>query len=568
MPDVPFRVDLLKKMHLFHGIGEAYLTAIAQAMEEDTYEEDGKLICRQGTKTDFLYIIYDGAVTVYSVLKGKENKIASLFRGDYFGEQSLINNNFHNATVRANRGTIVLKLPRKEFVKLLRKTPNLKRNFTTMIQSRSLARKLNFPWLNENEVIYYISRIHYFWLLQKLFTPTVVFIVFGLISAFLFIISQNYPELLFLEIVLSSLVMVAVFLWGIWRYIDWTNDYHIITNQRVIHITRTIAIYDFRSEIRMDMIMSVTRDTNFLGRLFRFGTVIVRTLTGEIMMTLVRYPHQMVVMIEEYKARTKDIRQVQDERAIKDAIRKKIGLEPLDADQSIQGEPAESAPIPQKKVKKPGFAQIFLQYLHEMFDPRKEVGGTVTYHKHWIALWRTAAIPTIILVGLFIAVPFVYRLLSWDLVPLAFAVWIFVSIGVLLWWGYEFWDWRNDIYQITPDQILAIHRKPLGDEDRKAASLDNILSINYERRGIIELLLSYGTVKIQVGNVDFSFIDVSEPANVQNDIQQRITQYRQRKQEAQAAAERDRMAEWLAMYHKTMGEIDQQTGQTRDIESG
>lgn len=566
MPDLPFRVDLLKKMHLFHGIDEAYLTTIAQAMQEETYEEDGELICRKGTKTDFLYIIYDCDVTVYNVIKGKEVKLTSLFRGDYFGEQSLINNSFHNATVRARRGTILLKIPRKEFAKLFKKIRSLKRNFVTMIESRRLARKLNFPWLNENEVIYYISRIHYFWLLQKLFAPTMLLVMLMLIAGFLFFISQGAGiDILIFEAMLVGLFMLAVLLWGAWRYIDWTNDFHIITNQRVIHITRTIAIYDFRSEIRMDMIMSVSRDTNFLGRFFRFGTVIVRTLTGEIVMHLVRYPHQMVVMIEEYKARTKDIRQVQDERAIKDAIRKKIGLEPLDAGQNEQAEPA---PAPPKKEKKPGLVNTLLAYLHEIFDPRKEVDGTVTYHKHWIALWRTASIPTIILAGLFVAVPFFYRLLDWDLVPLAFTVWIIVSLGVLLWWGYEFWDWRNDIYQITPEQVLAIHRKPLGDEDRRAASLDNILSIKYERRGIWELLLSYGTVKIQVGTVDFSFIDVSEPANVQNDIQQRITQHRQKKQEAQAAAERDRMAEWLAMYHKTMSEVEKQAGQTRDTESG
>jgi hypothetical protein len=567
MPDLPFRVDLLKKMHLFHGVRDEYLVTIATAMQEQSYIEDNETVFKQGDKTNFLYVIYDGEVRISRQVKGsKEEILTSLFRGDYFGEQALLNDSRHDATVRASPGTVLLKLPRTDFQKMIKKMPRLRRNFQTMMKSRSMARKFKFPWLNKDEVIYYISRIHYFWLVQKLFAPMILLLLMILFSIAIFTATSALGEnVLMAEAVILGLMLGAVLLVIGWRYIDWTNDYHIITNQRVIHMTRTIAIYDFRSEIRMDMIMSVTRDTNFLGRFFKFGTVVVRTLTGEIFMQLVKYPHQMVVMVEEYKARTKDIRQVEDERAIKDAIRKKLGYEPLVTTPPESVEQSAPASEENKAIKKPGVISILLGYIHELFDPRKEVDGTVTYHKHWIALWRTASIPTLSLLGL-IAALFIIPIL--EQLGVFLLLWFIIFLGFLGWWGYEFWDWRNDLYQVTPEQILAIHRKPLGDEDRKAASLDNIMSINYERRGIIELLLSYGTVNIQVGNVDFSFIDVSEPANVQNDIQQRITQYRLKKQQAQAAAERERMAEWLAMYHKTMGEIDKQAGQTRDSESG
>ena len=85
MPDIPFRVDLLKKMHLFHGVRDEYLVTIATAMQEQSYTEDGEVVFKQGDKTNFLYIIYDGEVSIFMKLKdNKEENLTSLFRGDYF----------------------------------------------------------------------------------------------------------------------------------------------------------------------------------------------------------------------------------------------------------------------------------------------------------------------------------------------------------------------------------------------------------------------------------------------------------------------------------------------------
>jgi hypothetical protein len=38
-----------------------------------------------------------------------------------------------------------------------------------------------------------------------------------------------------------------------------------------------------------------------------------------------------------------------------------------------------------------------------------------------------------------------------------------------VWWFYEYVDWINDIYILTPDQIMDIYRTPLGREDKKTA---------------------------------------------------------------------------------------------------
>ena len=51
--------------------------------------------------------------------------------------------------------------------------------------------------------------------------------------------------------------------------------------------------------------------------------------------------------------------------------------------------------------------------------------------------------------------------------------------------------------------------------------------------------------------------------SVQLDIVRRQQGRLAKKRETEIAGERDRMAEWLAMYHRTMAEIDREKNQSR-----
>jgi hypothetical protein len=137
------------------------------------------------------------------------------------------------------------------------------------------------------------------------------------------------------------------------------------------------------------------------------------------------------------------------------------------------------------------------------------------------------------------------------------AIWLVVfilSIPVAGWWVYEFVDWQNDIYQVTPERILDIHRKPLGAESRKEAPLDNVLSLKYERPGLLGILLNFGTVTAKVATEDFKFEGVYDPVGVQNDVYRRL----EARNAAREKAERDRrqgeFVEWFEVYHKVANE--------------
>ena len=194
---------------------------------------------------------------------------------------------------------------------------------------------------------------------------------------------------------------------------------------------------------------------------------------------------------------------------------------------------------------------------------RTEDGSTITYHKHVFVFFRNAS-PY--MAGFFIALSsfLIWPLVMGYIMPLWLVMLVLFGMFVLFFVvAYEYVDWKNDIYQVTVDQIIDVTRSPFGTEDRKAAPLENILSTEYKRRGFIGMALNFGSVTIMVGGAQYKFEDVVDPPSVQLDIVRRQQGRLAKKRETEIAGERDRMAEWLAMYHRTMAEIDREKNQSR-----
>jgi hypothetical protein len=121
----------------------------------------------------------------------------------------------------------------------------------------------------------------------------------------------------------------------------------------------------------------------------------------------------------------------------------------------------------------------------------------------------------------------------------------------LLWWGYHYLDWSNDIYRVTPEQILDIEKKPLGREEKKVASLDSILSLEHLRAGIIQIIFNYGTVTINIGQEKFLFYTVYNPDQVQQEIADRMEARNQKIRKAEAERERERILDQMIAYYHT-----------------
>ncbi len=552
MPDTSARLAFLKQSHLFRGLNDKDLAAVAEIMKEDTYTEE-QTIFSEGTAADSFYIIFKGQIRLTRRLKDRSINVATLFPGDYFGERGLLKGGIRNATAKAEPGTTLLILYRAEFKKLLSRIPTLWNNFDLMMDSRQLASDLNFAWLSENEVIYFLARKHYVVLLRMLVWPLLgLFFALGFLGmGFTLEDTASGLPIGLAAGGLGGFLFILMLAWAAWLYLDWSNDFYVVTNQRVVYLEKVIGLYDNRQEAPMSTILSVNMEADYWGRqFFDYGTVVVRTFVGQIRMTYVRHPLQAAAMIEEYWNRTKQEVRKMDEESIKNTIRAKLGAQKRDLP-APPPMPKPIPPVPQSGVK---------TTWDKLFPMRQEDGGTVIYHKHWFVLIRNT-LPQSGGMLLVLASLIAYPILLGPMPLWLFFILFTTLAGLALWGFYGYEDWKNDIYQVTPDQIIDVYKKPFGVEDRKAAPLDGILSTEYKRNGIIEILLNYGTVYISVGGTNFDFDDVADPPTVQQDIVRRLQVRLQKKKESDVAGERERMAEWLAYYYKTIQEIEEERKQ-------
>jgi hypothetical protein len=65
---------------------------------------------------------------------------------------------------------------------------------------------------------------------------------------------------------------------------------------------------------------------------------------------------------------------------------------------------------------------------------------------------------------------------------------------MFLWIVYSFFDWINDLYIIEPDSVKDINKKPFAKKDINIAMMGKIQSVRFRKKGIIQLLLNFGTL--------------------------------------------------------------------------
>lgn len=112
-------LDLIRRVPLFSMLTDAQAASVADAVVKRRFKR-GETIVEQGKKSNALFILLNGRARVITADgRGREVILATLAPGDHIGEMSLIDNEPHSATVRAEVQTDVLMLGRLEFARCL-----------------------------------------------------------------------------------------------------------------------------------------------------------------------------------------------------------------------------------------------------------------------------------------------------------------------------------------------------------------------------------------------------------------------------------------------------------------
>ncbi len=535
--------ELLELVHFLRDLEREDLLALTRKMREEIYEAD-EIIERAGSPVHALYFILKGGVKVLDPLpEGGFSPRVTLEPGDVIGEMELVLDEPWIATLQAVGETILLRWRTEDVLTFLNLHPEALEHMRFAAESIVLSRQIDFSWLGEDEVVYGLARKHRFFLLQGEALPVVLLAIAATSGWWAYQTGLSLFGWLGAGVALVGLAL------SVWQWIDWRNDYYIVTDRRAVWLEKVVAIYDSRREAPLRQVLSVSVSTDVIGRLLDYGDVIIRTFTSQVVFRNCKSPRAMAALVEEHWHRVQMQKDEQDQEAKAAAVR--TILVPEETPAILEpDEPVPPAAPPKPPASRP--AAIGLGRWN--FLMRFEERGVITYRKHWAVLLQGILLPSIavlIVVGLL-------ALRAAGMIRVFSTLWYTLGVLLLLvptasWWAYEFVDWANDIYQVTPTHIIDIYKKPLARELRKVAPLENILGTEVDRKGIVGLILNYGTVTANVGTARFDFDGVFDPIGVQEDINRAIEAYLEQKREGERRQREVEMVEWLNVYHEEIG---------------
>lgn len=535
-------VALLSRIHLFRSLPPEKLAVAAECLQVKEFPADEYVFEQDGSSTDF-YFIFSGRVKMTRQDRPghQERMIGFLDEGDFFGGETFEENRSRRVSVQAVTAVTLLALDIPNARRLFDEAPELVARFRQAIDSYNLMLRTTFSWANPEEYIYYVARKHPIFLWIRLL-PWIFFGVLGL-GILLGLLPLQHVTLFLLLIGLGLVVILGGL---VWHYVDWANDYFIVTGRRVVYQERVVLLYDSRQESPLEQIQSMDVDSSQIGRIFNYGNLTLRTFTGTILFRAIRQPQDVQALVQEMQKRMQSSLRQAELRQIEEILKQRLNPPP-------PRPPAPAVPAPAARTNT--MAARIQRFMADLFHLRYVMGDTIQYRTHWWVLltriwFQTLLVIAIIGVQIWIMVrAFTGQLPDFPVLGVFMALCV-VFLVAFLWWLYVYIDWHNDIYLITNEQVVDINRKPLGKEEKRAAQIKNILSVEYKRLGIIGLILNFGTVYIRVGEITLTFDDVFNPSEVQRELFHRLALRNIRERQAQGEAERQRMADWISAYHR------------------
>jgi CRP/FNR family cyclic AMP-dependent transcriptional regulator len=125
-----WRVDPaeLRKLKVFSSMSNGQVLTLLRYAEHVT-ARGGRPIVKMREAGDCMYVILDGEVRVCQPTGRKETVLATLEKGDFFGEICLFDEGPRSADVVANSDCSLLKIEKRAFSELVKKDPDIAAQF-------------------------------------------------------------------------------------------------------------------------------------------------------------------------------------------------------------------------------------------------------------------------------------------------------------------------------------------------------------------------------------------------------------------------------------------------------
>ncbi len=508
----------------------------------------GDVLYHQGEVDPTLYILYKGEAIIRSRdEQGKQRPRDYLLAGRAVGESALFLKEPRDVTVESTTRTNWFYLTRSDLDLCLAKHPELKSKLAPRkeIRVRQQARRL--PWLDQDEQIVFRQRRHWFVLMGKLTFPllTVVFFLLTLIP--------KLPPLWRTWIhTINLLILGIAVMWTAWQFVDWLNDYYIVTTKRVAHREKVLFVRERRDETPLDKVQNVNIQQLLVGNLFGFGNLVIDTAAAagvtRVTFDYVANPGQVQQLIFEQVNRLHAGERLETRRAIRERLEASVGagIRPT--------VPRPAIPVaapPASQPSSPGLlSRIYRKSLQPLFWIESRTDNQVTWRKHWIRLLSRIWMPVAAIIGV-LALLILYLIQAQPkrieiILPLLVAL---LPSSLWLWWNWA--NWGNDLYTVTNDRLIDIEKLPLGFRTKRTeTTFDKVQNVSFDIPNPIATLLNYGTVIIYTagaeGRLDFEY--VRDPKKVQAEIFRRLSAYQAAQRRRQREERWADLPEWFAAF--------------------
>lgn len=575
------KAEFLQEHPLFKELYEDHIEALAKITDEIQYE-NGAMVAYQGDVADSLYIVKSGrlyAETRHNDIENNSYVVATkdFLTNDYFKDGWLFEPNVHPANVKTksyrDKPATVLIIKGSNFVRFLIQYPDalpllepeeeeVEGELVLVGGLSSVAygeaqklfakakRRHTVISILPDELVEYSARRSRLYLLVQIFLPvlalfiipTLFFMFFGSQPAGSFIYRFRFSVPIAVTIILLIVVL--------FQALDWSNDYFVITNKRIVH--REFDLRTFRVDIktaRIGQVQSVEiAKPTFISNLFNFGTARITTASafGTIFFDNIDNPIKVKETLDRQSRLVKTLDASKEQTLLRETFSEHFAVE-----QQYEpiGDRATELP-PVKQVHRDGLRRR----LQRRYFWRVEEEDVIIYRKHFIVLIIESIIPIgLALLGMLVTFILI-RFFDFTFRQLLPAL-IFVYSIDILWLIWRVEDWRNDMFQLTDRLIIDIDRRPFGfGESRKQALLSNIQNVNAYTPGLVHTIFNYGNVEIETAGAESNLVfeDIPYPSVIQSDIFAQLENMLDQQSRRQRGTRHKEYALLLDVYKQTM----------------
>ncbi len=530
-------ITQLEKIPLFSRLKRPHLRTLTKIVHLAEFGK-GQTIYHQGEPGDRYYIVVQGLLRVTRIdAEGRVTEVRTLGPGEAFGETSLFLGDVRDATVEVIKPAALLLIVKTEFERLLEQEPEIRPRLKIRSDIARRLRYPRFPWMEEAEVPVLVMHKHISVLIPPLVIPT-VFVILLMIGGYL--LAREFGPLAVIPVALVTLIPLGI---AFYVHNDWQNDVYVITNRRVVHLERVGFTKERFSAAPLYAIQDVQEiHEGFLHHVFDVGELIVETAggAGQVVFLSIPNPSHARSAIFEQIERSKALLRAQERAEVAKLLRRHF----------LGEEEAAAKPSPPEQHQPKKGLTVLAAALRNFFPPLwHQEGKTVTWRKHWVALFRIAGIPILIFTLLTIVVLVIVHLLPQVLTTVTL-LYAFASFLIVPWLLWKFDDWQNDFYQVTATRVIHVDRLPFYlRESRREANLEQVTNVRFEQ-SFWGKIFKYGDVFVETAAPAgaFHFQMVTQPQKVQAEVFAHIEEARRLRQEREARQHRAELLDWFSAY--------------------